>query len=1448
LPTAEWLLIARPQRRFIANCARVLVLVCFSSLVAAAASDKEYVVSTIAGGAPPATPVAARDAAIGGIRGLAADSAGNVYLSSGLSCVFKIDPRGTLTRFAGTCRPGYSGDGGPAVDAQLNDPQGLAVGPNGVVYIADHGNRVVRKVLDDGTIVTAAGNGRPGLPVEGAPATKVPLYNPGSLAADAAGNLYIADTWRIYRVAADGTITTVAGNGTAGDSGDGGPAIRAQVGYPVGLAADARGDLYICGDYRLRRVSATGFITTVAGTGTEGYSGDGGPAISARLRNPVGVAIDREGNLYIADLARVRKISAAGTITTIAGTGTGNTLGDGGPAIQAGTIPVYLAVDAQGSVYLVDAGVVLLGGGRLRRISTNGVISTVLGDGVTDDGIVTIQLQLLYPGRLASDPEGNPYLVDLFNWRIRKINRHGTITTVAGYGTPGALRAGVATTRAAIGSYCQVTYCHVALDANGSLYLSSYGSLNVRKVSSKGLTTTVVGTGIAGFSGDGGPASAAQLNRPMGIALDSAGDLYIADMANQRVRRVAPDGTITTVAGNGKFGHSGDGGPALEAELEDPAELAADSKGNLYILEYQGSQVRKVSPDGVISTVARIPDAPAIAVDVAGTLYAVSNHRVLRLSPRGNLETIAGTGESGYTGDGGPALDARFADLWGITVDRSGRICVSDGHAIRMLRLAPVQALKPSAQGPTDLDVQLRSATGSNRFQIGEQIPLEVVLSSSTPKRYLVPCQLFNETGFGFPRCRFFNRWSFAVRPPGGWTDLEQEFPSGPRTWGGPSFEEPNPDLSSQPVVYPYMLTHRFRFDAPGTYHVRFSMDVGLDDETTQLKAVPDPTIQPHGVNVEREIVLQIVAASPQCQAEIIRKGVEAYSRPMPPATNPPSPEFRQKQQAREALCNLGTAEAARAYANLLVRNDVNHQDEAGCLKHVADAAAAIQEMERLLVDPDIPVRADFFQVLVMLLGRDQSRMDGMTELSQKFVDTEREKLFAALPQKRGEALVASLLTLLAYPPRAKGDAWGLGYNLPFAPPVIAAAAANFDRFPPQSQASLLDQGWDAVRSPLMLPVVRRRAMGGDGQALLRWLELDPPAARAFIREEVVRPQSRFSSFYLRLPEAALPGQEAQIAANFVALTATQDLTRAATLLHRYATGAVLQTVLPFIDARRAAWPCSVLVPALAYLLKVSPEDAEPRFEQALAAATRGACQTNTLFTDIGFLEPGPALDRLALSEIDKGPKSLASDAATYLRKHGSPATKPLLRERLVRWHQNYVESGAEKRTKDRIATNDDAALGALVGALADAYASAQTWLLSPQEAAELESLLGKESTARTSCAFHCGTWLATNPAPSTYWIYGRASTWFDPRSGSMEYLKPAERLYYTINQYRCDDMRALKEKILQFPAGSKFGFAYDFTAADKDEILEIAAFLRAHGYGIENAHNWSFLRPDPPP
>ena len=340
--------------------------------------------------------------------------------------------------------------------------------------------------------------------------------------------------------------------------------------------------------------AATGDVYTVAGNGTTGLSGDGGPAISAELNGPSGVAADSAGNLYIADSdsasstnvgGRVLKVSTDGTITTVAGNLSG---------FFQGTLfyPAVLAVDSAGNLYM---GNVI--GQQVWKLTTDGTITLVAGNGTagfSGDGKPAISAELTQPSGVAVDTAGNVYIADLNNQRVRKVTTDGTITTVAGNGTAGFSGDGKPAISAELNDPSGV-----AVDSAGNLYIADSNNQRVRKVTTDGTITTWAGNGTAGFSGEKVPATTAELNHPIGVAVDNAGNLYIGDFNNQRVRKVSTDNTITTVAGNGTAGFSGDGGAATSAELNQPEGVAVDSTGNLYIADSNNHRVRMVSgPNG----------------------------------------------------------------------------------------------------------------------------------------------------------------------------------------------------------------------------------------------------------------------------------------------------------------------------------------------------------------------------------------------------------------------------------------------------------------------------------------------------------------------------------------------------------------------------------------------------------------------------------------------------------------------------------------------------------------------------------------------------------------------------------------------------------------------------------------------------------------------------------
>ncbi len=689
------------------------------------AGAQNYIISTIAGGGFPPLPMPATGASLDAPTAVTVDGSGNVLFIVA-NAVFKVDTTGKLTRVAGKGTiTGYSGNGGAATSALLANPRGIAVDSNGILYIADTYNNVIRKVAPDGGIVTVAGNGSFGEAGNGGPATSAQLSHPQAVAVDGSGNLYIADAAMIRKVTPGGTITTVAGNGISGYAGDGGPAISAQIGPCYGLAADSGGNLYLS-DYSnnvIRKVTSTGTITTVAGNGQAGYTGDGSLATSAQLRNPGGIAVDTAGSLYIADSAngRIRKVATGGTITTVAGNGTFpasgsgfvGAAGDGGPAINAQLgFPTGIAVDSAGNLYIADQG-----SHRVRKVTAGvATITSAAGNGFTGysgDGGPATNAQLGVPLGIVVDSAGNLYVSDADNNVVRKITPGGVITTVAGNGggTPGYTGDGGPATNATLSGPAGL-----AIDASGNLFIADMNNSVVRKVSAGGTITTVAGKSSCGYSGDGGLATNALLCNPWGLALDTAGNLYIADSGNNLVRKVAAGGTITTVAGTRTAGYSGDGGLATLAQLSSPTGVAVSAGGTVYIADYLNNRIRAVTPTGMITTVAGggtvVPGdgGPATAaqlaypagvwVDAAGNLYiAETNSGLIRqVGGTGTITTIAGNttfATALYSGDGGPASGAAVGSPQAVTMDAGGNVYLADVQhdVIRMLTPAGSHAV-----------------------------------------------------------------------------------------------------------------------------------------------------------------------------------------------------------------------------------------------------------------------------------------------------------------------------------------------------------------------------------------------------------------------------------------------------------------------------------------------------------------------------------------------------------------------------------------------------------------------------------------------------------------------------------------------------------------------------------------------------------------------------------
>jgi len=648
----------------------------------------------------------------------------------------KVDiATGLITTFAGNGSPGYSGDDGLAIDATMDKPRSVWAGEFGIVYIADTHNECIRKVDASGTITTVAGIGRSqGFSGDGGDATSAQLDKPHGVWVDSSENIYVADTNNhvIRKVdAATGIITTVAGIGKQeGYTGDGGLATAAKLNKPRGVYVDPSGNIYIAAteNHAIRKVDAiTGIITTIAGDGSPGDTGDGGAAILAKLNKPRGVFSDLSGNIYIADSDnhRIKKVDAAtGIITTVAGTGSAGDAGDNGPAISASMKkPRGLWVDESGNVLIADTE-----NNRVKKVNTSrGIINNVAGNGSAgysgDDGPAT-SASLNKPQAVCIHKASAPaYLViaDPSNHRIREVNlTTGIITKVAG-----TLWSGYnGDNRSATSARLYYPF-GVHVDASHNTYIADTYNHRIRKVDGKtGIITTVAGTGSKGFSGDGGPATKATFRYPFNLYLDSAGNIYIADTYNFRIRKVdTATGIITTVVGDGHNRFKGDGGPGTSASIDLAYDVAVDNDGNLYIADSSNEVIRKVdattgiidtvagqgksdgySGDGGLATNAKLNNPTGVHLDAAGNIFIsdTKNDVIRKVDATTNIiNTVAGNGTAGFSGDGGPATLAQLDYPEGVWVDRGGNLFIVDSDNCRLRRVDPTTQIIDTIAGTT---------------------------------------------------------------------------------------------------------------------------------------------------------------------------------------------------------------------------------------------------------------------------------------------------------------------------------------------------------------------------------------------------------------------------------------------------------------------------------------------------------------------------------------------------------------------------------------------------------------------------------------------------------------------------------------------------------------------------------------------------------------------------
>jgi sugar lactone lactonase YvrE len=644
---------------------------------------QNYRIDTIAGIGTFGGDGGAATAALISPGPVAVDANGVVYVSDpGNNRIRRIDNSGSISTLIGRGSGTFRGDYGPSVLAGMTTAYAIALDAAGNLYFTDDGSQRIREVTTGGVVVTIAGNGTCGTPTAGMNASQAPLCDVESVAVDGQGRVFFGSESRVWMVAANGTLVLIAGNGGFDASGDGGPATSAQIGYPGSIAVDASGNVYIADQYnfKIREVTTDKVIHPVV-------------TISNNSATTIELALDTSGALiYVIGTKEVFKVQGSPfTVATLTGDSTAD----------------FLAVDRTGALYVSS-----INDERILKIS-NG--STAVIAGAYPYGIdplpsparnVRLHLNPLLIG-LAVDSAGNVYFPELDGNLVQRIDK------VTPAGTMTALPA-----PAKLPTNGDFTVQAVAVGPNSAIYFSTF--TQVYRLESNGTVTLIAGApGFPSAVGDGGPATSARISNPSSLAFDTFGNLYITEPFDSRVRKVTPQGTITTFAGNGHAGNSGDGGPASGALLSTPVDVKTDNNGNVFIGDLTASVVRKVASNGIISTVAgngtkgfsgdggpatqaTISGAAAIAVDPSGNLFiadhpsaastispATDNNRIRMVNTSGIITTVAGP-IYGYNGEGIAATTAAMGNPVALAADAQGNIYLNESGTQRIRKLTPV--------------------------------------------------------------------------------------------------------------------------------------------------------------------------------------------------------------------------------------------------------------------------------------------------------------------------------------------------------------------------------------------------------------------------------------------------------------------------------------------------------------------------------------------------------------------------------------------------------------------------------------------------------------------------------------------------------------------------------------------------------------------------------------
>ncbi|MGO9203727.1 MAG: InlB B-repeat-containing protein [Limisphaerales bacterium] len=703
----------------------------------AQADYEDYTFITLAGQAPGWFDGAAGAALFNQPFGVAADASGNVYVADTFNnTIRKVSSSGEVTTLAGLAgSPGSTDGSGQA--ARFNFPSGVAVDGSNNVYVADSLNHTIRKVTPGGVATTLAGMaGVPG-GVDGSGGS-ARFNGPQSVAVDAGGNVYVADTTNcaIRKITPAGVVTTLAGKLGVSGRADASAASAARFELPYGVAVDTNGNVYVADTFNhtIRKISSKGAVTTLAGKAGSAGTNDG-TLSGARFTYPCSVAVDGRGNVYVADTENdtLRQVSPAGVVTTLAGSarnaGSANGAGSGARFNQ----PLGVAVDGNGQVYVADSY-----NSTVRKVTApGGVVTTVAGttaDAGSADGAGSAA-QFKYPYGVAVDTAGTVYVSDFSNNTIRQITPAGVVTTLAG--NPNS-SAGTNDGTGAAATFDQPA--GLAVDTNGNVYVADYVNDTIRKIAPGGVVSTLAGEPeVWGYSD--GTGAAAHFHNPLGVALDAQGNVYVADTSNCLIRKITPDGTVSTLAGVANSPGPTDG-PAATALFRYPQGVAVDGSNNVYVADTENATIRKITPDGVVSTLAgsarnvgasdgigaaaQFNTPFSIAVDSQGYLYVTDtqNNTIRKISPDGTVHTLAGAiGVAG--GADGSGAQALFNYPEGVAVDANGNVYATSTITDTIRKGNPVLPDMPvvePALGPPgalrQLDVTNLTATNSWSWSI----------------------------------------------------------------------------------------------------------------------------------------------------------------------------------------------------------------------------------------------------------------------------------------------------------------------------------------------------------------------------------------------------------------------------------------------------------------------------------------------------------------------------------------------------------------------------------------------------------------------------------------------------------------------------------------------------------------------------------------------------------